>query len=149
MQAHKGRRPTRGSLLVKSMRPFRAFTAWSVSLVILAFDSWTMHDASQTQFSPSFCSKSDSCAFAADVYMLGNRWRICTEFTPLNHPLLQVGLHSSNVMADCGQDLIHLKSQQDPPITPQEQKRKRPYLLDVRLDRKLSWDEYWGKQWKH
>mmetsp|Transcript_5778 Transcript_5778/g.13655 ORF Transcript_5778/g.13655 Transcript_5778/m.13655 type:complete len:344 (+) Transcript_5778:206-1237(+) len=27
------------SLLVKSMRPFRAFTAWSVSLVILAFDS--------------------------------------------------------------------------------------------------------------
>mmetsp|Transcript_31664 Transcript_31664/g.59513 ORF Transcript_31664/g.59513 Transcript_31664/m.59513 type:complete len:266 (+) Transcript_31664:157-954(+) len=27
------------SLLVKSMRPFKAFTAWSVSLVILAFDS--------------------------------------------------------------------------------------------------------------
>mmetsp|Transcript_74132 Transcript_74132/g.135667 ORF Transcript_74132/g.135667 Transcript_74132/m.135667 type:complete len:261 (-) Transcript_74132:262-1044(-) len=27
------------SLLVKSMRPFRAFTAWSVSLVIFAFDS--------------------------------------------------------------------------------------------------------------
>lgn len=28
------------SLLVKSMRPFKAFTAWSVSLVILALDSW-------------------------------------------------------------------------------------------------------------
>ena len=34
------------SLLVKSMRPFKAFTAWSVSLVILALDSfnvWWLH----------------------------------------------------------------------------------------------------------
>lgn len=30
------------SLLVKSMRPFKAFTAWSVSLVILALDSFNM-----------------------------------------------------------------------------------------------------------